>query len=66
MIQQKNKSQRTKSEKHINPQKNDEKVIKNKKKIINLKKCVIKLDICTIRVNKIFFFIKKMLCAILV
>ena len=46
MIQQKNKSQRTKSEKHINPQKNDEKVIKNKKKIINLKKCVIKLDIC--------------------
>lgn len=56
MIQQKNKSQRTKSEKHINPQKNDEKVIKNKKKIINLKKCVIKLDICIyiIKVNKLF------------
>lgn len=50
MIQQKNKSQRTKSEKHINPQKNDEKVIKNKKKIINLKKCVIKLDICNYKI----------------
>ena len=46
MIQQKNKSQRTKSEKHINPQKNDEKVIKNKKKIINLKKCVIDYMSC--------------------
>lgn len=44
MIQQKNKSQRTKSEKHINPQKSNEKqekIIKNNK----FKKCAIKLDI---------------------
>ena len=38
MIQQKNKSQRTKSEKHINPQKNDEKVIKKQEKNNKFKK----------------------------